>query len=258
MVNLGEVSLNDYLAFPVQAHNTSGNAANLDSTGSFQINIFEDDPADSGGPTQLGGASDNFDTQLDDLTGLYAYKTQLTAAKGFSAGKRYFARVGEGLVDGKTPATLYSFYVLSDGASLNEQADELMALQSNLVNHGDSTWLTATGFSTPANIIDAKDDIINHGDSSWSGSAEATIIAAAVWNRQSSDNQNNQFEMGYLVDNIHQALFNRRELDTTDDIEILYDRNGDSSVSWPITDPSGSGISLASGIPARRGTPNYA
>ena len=126
MVNLGIFTIDDYLAIPVQANDTSGSAANLDS-GSFSIDFYENDLGNSGGYAAMTTPDTTFNTQLDSKTGLYDVEVQLTAANGFEAGKQYICRVGEGTVDGETPATLYTWQVNADGDDLNLIASKIVA-----------------------------------------------------------------------------------------------------------------------------------
>ena len=54
---------------------------------------------------------------------------------------------------------------------------------ANLQSHGDSTWSTATGFATPANVTSAVTSIESHGDANWmtaTGFATATALSSVA------------------------------------------------------------------------------
>jgi len=113
---LGIYSINEFVTFAVQAHNTGGSTANLDS-GSFSIDFYQSLVDAVTAPTPLNTPDTTFSTVLDSKTGLYYVKVQMLAASGFTANAIYFARVGEGTVDGVTPATLFYWKVAADGRS---------------------------------------------------------------------------------------------------------------------------------------------
>lgn len=154
MISLGIFTINDWVAFAVQAHNTSGSAANLDS-GTFSIDFYENNPAVSQGFQAMATPDTTFSGQLDGKTGLYDICVQLTTANGFEAGKQYMARIGGGTVDSQTPATLFFFQIAADGADVH------IAL-NKIVNAIDSVYRVDFGKIRGQSTLNGRniDDIL--------------------------------------------------------------------------------------------------
>lgn len=154
MISLGIFTINDYVSFAVQAHDTSGSAANLDS-GSFSIDFYESDPTSSAGFVAMTTPDTTFNAQIDSKTGLYGVTVRLTSANGFEAGKQYMARVGEGTVDSQTPATIFFWQVAADGADIH-------VVLNKITNAIDEAYRTDVGKINGKSVLNGRniDDAI--------------------------------------------------------------------------------------------------
>jgi hypothetical protein len=149
MIYLGEFTIDDYIPIIVQAHDTSGSAADLDS-GSFNLDFYEI-AYDTGTWAAMTTPDTTLNTKLDSKTGLYAGSVQATAANGFEAGKFYALLIGSGTIDSQTPATLITFCIRADGQRPDEVATRIMtALPAESV-------ATAANLATVDGIVDKLD-----------------------------------------------------------------------------------------------------
>jgi len=149
MIYLGEFTIDDYIPIIVQAHDTSGSAADLDS-GSFNLDFYEI-AYDTGTWAAMTTPDTTLNTKLDSKTGLYAGSVQATAANGFEAGKFYALLIGSGTIDSQTPATLITFRIRADGQRPDEVASRIMtALPAESV-------ATAANLATVDGIVDKLD-----------------------------------------------------------------------------------------------------
>lgn len=172
MIHLGDFTIDDYIPIIVQAHDTSGSAADLDS-GSFNIDFYEM-AFNAGTWAAMTTPDTTMNTKLDSKTGLYASSVQATAANGFEAGKFYAYLIGSGTVDSQTPATVATFRIRADGQRSDEVASRIMtALPSESVS-------TAANLATVDTVVDAikavTDNLPNGG--ALTDLATAAAIAA--------------------------------------------------------------------------------
>ena len=172
---LGYFGIDEYVCFPLQASNTSGSAADIDS-GSWSINFYEKNPADANAPAAMTTPDTTFNTKLDTKTGLYYVVVQITAANGFEATKQYFARV-TGLVDGENPAALYGFYVL---------ASPLRTYLANL----DAAITSRSDFD------EALDEVITDAASRTASKADVSNLDAAISSRSTFDSTSDEVDIG--------------------------------------------------------------
>lgn len=99
---LGTWNIDEYVTITATTHQFSSGSA-TDVTGTITMRIYEDD-----NDVQLETLSM---AKFDSNDGLYEQKTQLTAAKGYQAGKHYTVII-KATVDGVTAITTKNFQIL--------------------------------------------------------------------------------------------------------------------------------------------------